>query len=79
VLDVLLAAGAPFADRVRLLHAEVYTDRTTAHTAPAVDAYSMSFEPCLYLADATGTIVERLDVLFDEDELTASLGRLVQA
>ena len=79
VLDVVLTAGGAYADRVRLVHAEVYTDGTIATPAPVVSTYQLTFEPCLFLADASGTIVERLDVLFDEVEVAASLERLVSA
>ena len=38
--------------------------------------YRLNFEPCLYLADAKGTFVERIDGVFDADELSAALSRL---
>ena len=37
--------------------------------ADRADAYGMLFEPCLFVADATGTIVRRLDLIWDATEL----------
>jgi len=76
VLDVVLAASEGLTDKVRLVHAEVYSDDTLASQAPVVSAYGMTFEPCLYLADASGTIVDRLDVLFDTAEVRTALEQL---
>ena len=41
--------------------------------SPAVTAYHMTFEPSLFVADASGTIVARLDSIWDTVELTAAL------
>jgi hypothetical protein len=41
--------------------------------APAVTAYSLNFEPVLFVADATGTLVARLDSIWDESELNTAL------
>jgi hypothetical protein len=77
VLDLLVAQQAAFGDQVRLLHAEVYTDDTAQTTTDAVNTYGLTFEPCLFLARADGTIDQRLDNIFDEVELQAALTRLV--
>jgi hypothetical protein len=76
ILDNLLAAHARLGDQVTMVHADVYTDSTATVTAPAVDAYNMTFEPCLWIADATGTIVERLDFVFDEGEIDNALAQV---
>jgi len=80
VLDVVLGEHATFGDRVHFLHAEVYAqpykDPSTP-TSPAVDAYSLTYEPALFLAGADGVIRDRLDVLLDGAELHEALGRLV--
>jgi hypothetical protein len=34
-----------------------------------VSAYGLTFEPALYLAGVDGTIVNRLDTIFDQTEL----------
>ena len=77
VLDVLLGVSA---DRpsIRYLHAEVYAHpHVEVDTkAPVVDELGLAFEPCLVLAGADGVVVERLDTIFDEDEVTEALARL---
>jgi hypothetical protein len=72
VLDLLLAQQASRPD-MGMVHAEVYTDDTIEVVAPAVTAYSLNFEPVLFVADASGTLVARLDSIWDESELTAAL------
>lgn len=81
VLDLLLeeVGSRP---GVQFLHAEVWADAAatgdlaTATLAPVVDAYELVFEPCLFVADRSGVIVERLDNVFDRQELRQALDRL---
>ena len=68
-LDGLLALKDELAGRYTVVHAEVYTDDTATTVAPAVSNYAMTYEPALFITDASGTIVERLDAVFDEVEL----------
>lgn len=74
VLDLVMEQTAAYPD-VRVVHAEVYVDPAkgadpaTAGLAPVVDAYGLSFEPSLFVARADGTIVTRLDNIFDRGEL----------
>jgi hypothetical protein len=81
VLDLLLEQTSSF-PRVRFLHAEVYRDDTVASdptgapTSPLVEALGLSFEPSLFLADGRGTVVGRLDNVFDRTELRAALDGL---
>jgi hypothetical protein len=79
VLDVLLAVADAHPD-VRLLHAEVYAkpnDEQPPETkTAAVDELHLSFEPCLVLAGPDGTVVERIDTIYDEDEVDEALSRL---
>ncbi len=74
VLDVLLAQQGAY-PQVRMLHAEVFTDETTTTTSPAVQDYALTFEPCLFVARADGTIAERLDNIFDAVEVRAALDK----
>lgn len=73
VLELLLSAHETYGDRVVMIHADVYTDDTATAPTEAVQAYSMTWEPSLYVADATGTVVERLDITFSPEELDAAL------
>jgi hypothetical protein len=80
VLDVLLSEKDAFPG-VKMLHSEVYP--TVADAQPGVlkvtdvvAAYGLTFEPALYLAGTDGTIVNRLDTIFDQAELHDALTRL---
>ncbi|MGZ4728860.1 MAG: hypothetical protein ACXWB2_14160 [Acidimicrobiales bacterium] len=80
VLDLVIAAAAQHPE-MQFVHAEVYTnaqavkDLQAATLTPTVDAYGLTYEPSLYVADATGTIVDRLDYIFDATDLDASLSK----
>lgn len=76
VLDLLLAAHDRLGDKVVMVHSEVYTDDTIKVVAPAVLAYQLDYEPSLFLADATGKIVDRLDAVWDKSEQDAALAKL---
>ena len=77
VLDVLLGVTDSHAG-VRFLHAEVYAQPhvETDTKAPVIDELGLTFEPCLVLVDADGTVVERLDTIFDSAELSEALASL---
>jgi hypothetical protein len=77
VLDFVIAEQRRFGDRLAVVHSEVYTDETKDKITPTVEAYGVSFEPVLYLADANGTVVDRWDVLFDQAQLAKALDALV--
>jgi len=78
VLDLLIEALEDHPS-VTGLHAEVYADPrgsddpTAGGLAPVTDAYSLPFEPTLFVADATGTITARLDSVYDRTELNEAL------
>ncbi|CAB4549174.1 unannotated protein [freshwater metagenome] len=72
-LDALIDVASSVGDRAAFVHADVYTDRTTTVVAPAVTAYSLDFEPVLYIANAQGVLVNRLDAVFDVDEIRDAL------
>ena len=72
-LDALLSAHKSFGDQAIFIHAEVYTDKTATVSAPAVTGHKMTFEPALFITDATGKLVERLDAIFDSSEVLDAL------
>ncbi len=77
VLELVLAE-ADARPGVSMLHAEVYADPANdlATVAPIVQAMGFTFEPSVILVDGAGTIVERLDFVFDASELSDALDRL---
>lgn len=82
VLEVLVNQSAPFRDRVRFVHVEVYRSMKVDFNdpnalAPGMQAYHLQFEPVLFLAGADGVVRERLDGPYDALECRDALGRLV--
>jgi hypothetical protein len=80
VLDVLLAAKAQF-PQIKMLHAEVYPSKAAAQPdvqrrTPVMEAYNLFFEPVLFLARPDGTILKRIDTIFDAVELNDALTQL---
>ncbi|HEY4632700.1 MAG TPA: hypothetical protein VIH00_02190, partial [Candidatus Limnocylindrales bacterium] len=77
VLDLLVDRKAALADAgVAVIHAEVYTDDTARAVAPVLGALGLTYEPALFLAHADGTVVQRLDYIYDVTELEAGLALL---
>jgi hypothetical protein len=77
VLDVLLDVTGEHPG-VRFLHAEVYADPAkdlSAH-APVVGELHLHFEPCLVLVGSDGTVVDRIDTIYDRSELGERLTQL---
>lgn len=81
VLDLLIEAAENQPD-LQVIHTEVYENPTEvenildATVVPAVTEYGLTFEPSLFLADASGSVVDRLDNIWDSEELGASLDKL---
>jgi hypothetical protein len=77
VLELLLAEAAARPE-VSMLHTEVYADPATdlSQVAPIVEAMRLTFEPSVVFVDPSGTIVERLDFVFDASELGEAFDRL---
>ena len=78
-LEAMVDLAPRYDGQVTFVHAEVYTDDTATTVAPAVDAVSMTYEPAVFLTDADGLVVERLDAVWDVTELTDALERSVVA
>jgi len=72
-LDALIVAANQFGDQFVFVHAEVFTDSAGVDIAPAVTAAGMTYEPALFITDAAGMVVERLDAVWDESELLERL------
>ena len=70
ILDLLLEPTTDFGDEMTLVHAEVYADDTlTDDGAGGCRPTNMTFEPCCSSPTPTGTLVERLDAVFDKSEM----------
>ena len=79
VLELLIdEAGALPADTA-VIHAEVYQHPTAQEllpTAPIIDAVGAWFEPFIFVIDRDGTVLRRLDFLWDRAELDEALALL---
>lgn len=73
VLDQLVPLAEELGDAVIFVHADVYADRAATVVAPAVEAANLTFEPVLFVTDAEGVIVERLDAIWDVKEVREAL------
>jgi hypothetical protein len=74
-LETLIESQKQFGDTFTYVHAEVYTDSAGTVVAPAVNAVNMTYEPALFITNASGIVQERLDAVWDQTELDESLAR----
>ena len=74
-LESMIAVQDRYGEAFTWVHAEVYTDNTATIPAPAVEAASLTFEPALFVIATDGTVIERLDAVWDETELVEVLER----
>jgi hypothetical protein len=74
-LESIIDVQDRFGDQFTFVHAEVYTDNTATEPTPAVDAARLTYEPALFVTDASGVVVERLDAVWDQTELVEVLER----
>jgi len=72
-LDALIELSKTIGNKAVFVHADVYKDKTATEAAPAIQAYKLSYEPLLYITDAQGVQVDRLDAIFDANELRETL------
>lgn len=72
-LDALIALANKVGDAAIFVHADVYSDKTATTASPAVQAYKLTYEPVLYITDAKGILVNRLDAVFDSTEMSSAL------
>ncbi len=74
---------AQFGDRMNFIHLEIYSGLPNPaergwQIAPSVTAFGVQSEPWIYLIDASGTVVYRVEGLFTAEEIERELHRLLQ-
>lgn len=74
-LEFLVDVAGDYEGRVTIVHAEVYADDAATEIAPAVTAIGTDYEPLLFITDGDGVVRERIDIVWDTDELRAALDR----
>lgn len=81
VVDLLIDAAAT-RDDLHVIHAEVYVDPYNdeglangagGDLTAVVAAYELPYEPVLFVVDAEGVILRRLDAIYDGSELAEAL------
>ena len=72
-LEALIDVSKTIGDAAVFVHADVYTDKTATTAAPALQAYKLTYEPLIYITDAKGVLVNRLDAVFDVTEIGSAL------
>ncbi|MGA9278805.1 hypothetical protein [Ilumatobacter sp.] len=72
-LETMVSIAPEYTDDYVFVHAEVWDDLTATEVAPAVADLNMQFEPALFIVDPTGSVVERIDGLWDATELRERL------
>jgi hypothetical protein len=80
VLGTLIDSAAAF-PTIAMVHVEPFANPREGvglsdpnlRTSPSVDSLGLAFEPSLFLVDRTGRIAERIDNVFDANELDAAL------
>ncbi|MEY4223789.1 MAG: hypothetical protein RIS33_723 [Actinomycetota bacterium] len=73
VLEQMIALADELGDSAVFVHADVYADDAATVVAPAVEAAMLTFEPVVWITDGTGRIVERLDAVWDANEIREAL------
>jgi hypothetical protein len=68
VLDGLIEVSKEFTD-VIFVHADVYADETATTISPTVDALKLTFEPVLWVTDASGVITHRFEGVWHASEV----------
>lgn len=76
-LELLVAESERLGDALTCVHADIYRDAAGTEVAPAIESLGIDYEPIIYLADASGTIVDRLDAIWDAGELRSRLDQLL--
>ena len=76
VLDSLLPLTGSYADKIHIVHVDIYKNAQTDETSPTVTAWNIPSEPWFFGVDAGGKITARLDGAFGQDEMRAVLDSL---
>lgn len=76
-LEFLIDESKQYAAAATFVHAEVYADPAATEVAPAVTALTLDYEPLIWVTDAAGMVVERIDIVWDAKELSAILASVL--
>jgi hypothetical protein len=69
VLDILLKERRRYADRLDMVHVEIYRAATGTDLVPTLDAWELQSEPWLFGVRGDGTVAGRVNGAFDAAEV----------
>jgi len=79
-LESIIEVQPEFGEQFSFVHAEVYADMTATSLSPAVASLQeigLAYEPVLFITDAAGVVTERIDAVWNTEELIEALNRAV--
>jgi len=79
-LESIIVVQPEFGEQFSFVHAEVYADMTATSLSPAVvslQEVGLAYEPVLFITDAAGVVTERIDAVWNTEELIEALNRAV--
>lgn len=68
-LESLIEVAGDDSDRLAVVHAEVYTSLDAQELSPTVQELALPFEPVLFVIGPDGTLLRRLDAIWESTEL----------
>ena len=78
-LEVVQLATAAYADRLNVVHVEIYKDGRPPDLVPAVAEWSLTTEPWVFLVDADGKVADKFEGGITLEELQPAVTQLVTA
>jgi hypothetical protein len=76
-LEVVQLATAAYADRLNVVHVEIYKDGRPPDLVPAVAEWSLTTEPWVFLVGADGKVVDKFEGGITLEELQPAVTQLV--
>jgi hypothetical protein len=74
VVDIALQLQAEYGDRVEFVHMEIYNDNEVNQgPREQVNAFKLPSEPWVFVIDAKGKVVSRMEGAFSSEELDAAI------
>jgi hypothetical protein len=74
-LESIIELQPEFGEAFTFVHTEVYIDNTATALSPAMEASGLTYEPAVFVTDASGVILERLDAVWNTEELAEMFER----
>lgn len=76
-LEVVQLATAPHADRLNVVHVEIYKDGRPPDLVPAVTEWALTTEPWVFLVNADGKVVDKFEGGITLEELQPAVTELL--